>query len=91
MTCEFISKAEILIEALPVYTSLPQNRRHQVRRKRDDQRELKSSVMDDITLLKFVGINPCSFPRGPDINQMLSRMDILPNSIKAFESRMPRP
>ncbi len=75
---EFISKAEILIEALPYIQSL--SGKTVVIKYGGNamiNEELKSSVMDDITLLKFVGINPVIVHGGgPDINQMLSRMDI---------------
>jgi len=75
---EFINKAEILIEALPYIQSL--SGKTVVIKYGGNamiNEELKSSVMDDITLLKFVGINPVLVHGGgPDISQMLSKMDI---------------
>ena len=39
--------------------------------------DLKQSVMDDITLLKYIGINPILVHGGgPDINEMLGKMNI---------------
>src|SRR5450830_1593223 len=73
---EFINKAEILIEALPYIQSL--SGKTVVIKYGGNamiNEELKSSVMDDITLLKFVGINPVLVHGGgPDISQMLSKM-----------------
>jgi acetylglutamate kinase len=73
-----ISRAEILIEALPYIQSLSGKTiviKYGGNAMIND--ELKSSVMDDITLLKFVGINPVLVHGGgPDISDMLLKMDI---------------
>ena len=77
-TQEFINKAEILIEALPYIQSL--SGKTVVIKYGGNamiNEELKSSVMDDITLLKFVGINPVIVHGGgPDVSEMLEKMDI---------------
>lgn len=75
---EFIGKAETLIEALPYIQSLA-GKTVVIKYGGNAMinEELKSSVMDDITLLKFVGINPVLVHGGgPDINEMLTRMSI---------------
>ncbi len=75
---DLIGKAEILIEALPYIQSLSGKTiviKYGGNAMIND--ELKSSVMDDITLLKFVGINPVLVHGGgPDISDMLLKMDI---------------
>jgi len=75
---EFINKAEILIEALPYIQSL--SGKTVVIKYGGNamiNEELKQSVMDDITLLKFVGINPVVVHGGgPDISEMLGKMSI---------------
>lgn len=75
---ELIGKAEILIEALPYIQSLA--RKTVVIKYGGNamiNEELKSSVMDDITLLKYVGINPVIVHGGgPDISDMLVKMGI---------------
>ena len=75
---EFISKAEILIEALPYIQSL--SGKTVVIKYGGNamiNEELKSSVMDDITLLKYIGINPVLVHGGgPDISEMLNIMSI---------------
>lgn len=44
--------------------------------------ELTHKIMEDITLLKFVGMNPILVHGGgPDINQMLGALDIKPNFV----------
>jgi acetylglutamate kinase len=75
---ELIGKAEILIEALPYIQSLA-GKTIVVKYGGNAMinEELKSSVMDDITLLKYVGINPVLVHGGgPDISQMLDVMGI---------------
>lgn len=75
---EFIGKAEILIEALPYIQSL-EGKTVVIKYGGNAMinEELKSSVMDDITLLKYVGINPVIVHGGgPDISDMLSKMNI---------------
>jgi len=76
---ELIGKAEILIEALPYIQSLA-GKTIVIKYGGNAMinEELKSSVMDDITLLKYVGINPVIVHGGgPDISQMLQVMGIL--------------
>lgn len=73
-----IDKASILIEALPYMKKL---RGQTIVIKYGGNAmvntELKRSVMDDITLLKYIGINPVLVHGGgPDINNMLSRVNI---------------
>lgn len=75
---ELIGKAEILIEALPYIQSLA-GKTIVIKYGGNAMinEELKSSVMDDITLLKYVGINPVIVHGGgPDISQMLDVMGI---------------
>ena len=75
---EYIEKAEILIEALPYIQSLA-GKTVVIKYGGNAMisEELKSSVMDDITLLKFVGINPVLVHGGgPDVSSMLERMNI---------------
>ena len=75
---EYINKAEVLIEALPYIRSL--SGKTVVIKYGGNamiNEELKSSVMNDITLLKFVGINPVVVHGGgPDISHMLQVLDI---------------
>lgn len=73
-----IDKASILIEALPYMKKL---RGQTIVIKYGGNamvnQDLKRSVMDDITLLKYIGINPILVHGGgPDINNMLSRVNI---------------
>jgi acetylglutamate kinase len=75
---ELIGKAEILIEALPYIQSLA-GKTVVIKYGGNAMinEELKSSVMDDITLLKYVGINPVLVHGGgPDISDMLVKMGI---------------
>ncbi len=75
---ELIGKAEILIEALPYIQSLS-GKTIVIKYGGNAMinEELKSSVMDDVTLLKYVGINPVIVHGGgPDISQMLQVMNI---------------
>jgi acetylglutamate kinase len=75
---EFIGKAETLIEALPYIQSL-EGKTVVIKYGGNAMinEELKSSVMDDITLLKYVGINPVLVHGGgPDISDMLAKMNI---------------
>ena len=74
----YINKAEILIEALPYIQRLA-GKTVVIKYGGNAMinEELKSSVMDDITLLKFIGINPVLVHGGgPDISSMLKKMDI---------------
>ena len=73
-----IKKAEILIEALPYIQKLYGKTvviKYGGNAMIND--ELKNSVMEDITLLKYIGMNPVIVHGGgPDINSMLNKLDI---------------
>lgn len=73
-----IQKAQILIEALPYIRRLSGKTvviKYGGNAMVSD--ELKKSVMEDVTLLKFIGINPILVHGGgPDISAMLKRLDI---------------
>jgi acetylglutamate kinase len=73
-----IGKANILVEALPYIQSLAGKTvviKYGGNAMINDT--LKNSVMEDITLLKFIGINPVVVHGGgPDINTMLDRLGI---------------
>ncbi len=73
-----IKKAEILIEALPYIQKLHGKTvviKYGGNAMIND--ELKNSVMEDITLLKYIGMNPVVVHGGgPDITSMLGRLDI---------------
>ena len=73
-----IKKAGILIEALPYIQKL--HGKTVVIKYGGNamiNEELKNSVMEDITLLKYIGLNPVVVHGGgPDINKMLGRLDI---------------
>jgi acetylglutamate kinase len=75
---EMIAKAEILIEALPYIQSLSGKTvviKYGGNAMIND--DLKNQVMADITLLKFIGINPVLVHGGgPDITAMLDRLAI---------------
>lgn len=73
-----IDRASILIEALPYIRKL---RGQTIVIKYGGNamvnEDLKQSVMDDIMLLKYIGINPILVHGGgPDINSMLNKMNI---------------
>ena len=73
-----IKKANILIDALP-YIQEFANKTFVVKYGGNAMisEELKNSVMEDITLLKFIGINPVIVHGGgPDISNALSDMNI---------------
>ena len=75
---EKIDKATILIEALPYIRKL---RGQTIVIKYGGNamvnEELKQSVMDDITLLKYIGINPIVVHGGgPDISSMLKKVNV---------------
>ena len=75
---EKIDKATILIEALPYLRKL---RGQTIVIKYGGNamvnEELKQSVMDDITLLKYIGINPIVVHGGgPDISSMLKEVNV---------------
>lgn len=74
----FINKAEILIEALPYIQRLAGKTvviKYGGNAMIND--DLKNDVMEDVTLLKFIGINPVLVHGGgPDINTMLKKLDI---------------
>jgi len=73
-----IKKAEILIEALPYIQKLYGKTvviKYGGNAMIND--ELKNSVMEDITLLKYIGMNPVVVHGGgPDINKALEKFDI---------------
>ncbi|MCX7923125.1 MAG: acetylglutamate kinase [Clostridia bacterium] len=73
-----IKKAEILIEALPYIQKLYGKTvviKYGGNAMIND--ELKNSVMEDITLLKYIGMNPVLVHGGgPDINRALEKFDI---------------
>lgn len=73
-----IKKAEILIEALPYIQKL--HGKTVVIKYGGNamiNEDLKNSVMEDITLLKYIGMNPVVVHGGgPDINKMLDKLDI---------------
>ncbi len=73
-----IYKAEILIEALPYIQSLAGKTvviKYGGNAMIDD--ELKNHVMEDVTLLKYIGINPVLVHGGgPDVTEMLKRLSI---------------
>ena len=75
---ELISKAETLIEALPYMQRLSGKTvviKYGGNAMIND--ELKNNVMEDITLLKFIGINPVIVHGGgPDISAMLEKLAI---------------
>lgn len=75
---ELISKAEILIEALPYIQRLAGKTlviKYGGNAMIND--ELKNNVMEDITLLKFIGINPVVVHGGgPEITAMLAKLEI---------------
>ncbi len=73
-----IDRASILIEALP-YMKKMRGQTIVIKYGGNAMvnEDLKQSVMDDITLLKYVGINPVLVHGGgPDINSMLNRVNI---------------
>lgn len=75
---DVIKKAEILIEALPYIQSL--NGQTVVIKYGGNamvNEQLKSSVMQDVVLLKFIGLNPVVVHGGgPDINQALAQYHV---------------
>lgn len=77
---ELIKKAGILIEALP-YIQRLYGKTVVIKyggAAMVDQ-TLKASVMEDITLLKYIGVNPVVVHGGgPDINKTLEQLDITP-------------
>jgi len=75
---DIIKKAEILIEALPYIESLSgQTVVIKYGGNAMINEDLKSSVMQDVVLLKFIGLNPVVVHGGgPDINKALSQYDV---------------
>ncbi len=50
---------------------------YQIRRQRYDKRRTENKVMEDITLLKFIGLHPVLVHGGgPDISETLTRFGI---------------
>ncbi len=75
---ELISKAGILIEALPYIQRLA-GKTVVIKYGGNAMinEELKNHVMEDVTLLKFIGINPVLVHGGgPEISSMLSKLNI---------------
>ena len=75
---ELIKKAEILIEALP-YIQKFSNKTVVIKYGGNAMinEELKNSVMEDITLLKFIGLNPIVVHGGgPDISAALKQNNV---------------
>lgn len=73
-----IAKAEILIEALPYIQRLA-GKTVVIKYGGNAMinEELKTNVMEDVTLLKYIGINPILVHGGgPDISAMLERLNI---------------
>lgn len=73
-----IAKAEILIEALPYIQKLA-GKTVVIKYGGNAMinEELRANVMEDVTLLKYIGINPVLVHGGgPDISAMLERLDI---------------
>ena len=73
-----LKRAEILIEALPYIQKLD-GKTIVIKYGGNAMinEELKHSVMEDITLLKYVGMNPVIIHGGgPEINKMLQKFDI---------------
>lgn len=73
-----IKSAELLIEALPYIQKL-HGKTIVIKYGGNAMinEDLKNSVMEDITLLKFIGVNPVVIHGGgPDINKMLEKLDI---------------
>ena len=73
-----IKKAEILIEALPYIQKL-YGKTVVIKYGGNAMinEELKNSVMEDITLLKYIGMNPVIVHGGgPEINKLLGSLDI---------------
>ncbi len=75
---DIIKKAEILVEALPYIQAL--NGKTVVIKYGGNAMisdELKNSVMEDITLLKYIGVNPVVVHGGgPDITRALKQLNI---------------
>ncbi|NLC68663.1 MAG: acetylglutamate kinase [Clostridiaceae bacterium] len=75
---DIIRKAEILVEALPYIQAL--NGKTVVIKYGGNamiNEELKNSVMEDIVLLKYIGVNPVVVHGGgPDINSTLKKLNI---------------
>lgn len=75
---DIIRKAEILVEALPYIQAL--NGKTVVIKYGGNAMindELKNSVMEDITLLKYIGVNPVIVHGGgPDITRTLKQLNI---------------
>lgn len=81
-----LEKAEVLIEALPYIkefygkTVVIKYGGHAM-----SSPELKRAVMQDVTLMKFVGMNPVVVHGGgPEINSMLNRLGITSSFVKGL-------
>lgn len=75
---EYISKANILMEALPYIQKLSGKTivvKYGGNAMKDEK--ITDTILQDITLLKYVGINPIVVHGGgPDINKMLDKLNI---------------
>lgn len=81
-----IKKAGILIEALPYIQKL-YGKTVVIKYGGNAMinEELKNMVMEDITLLKYIGMNPVVVHGGgPDINSMLKKLDISSNFVNGL-------
>ena len=75
---EYLNKANILMEALPYIQKLSGKTvviKYGGNAMKDEK--ITDTILQDVTLLKYVGINPIVVHGGgPDINKMLTKMDI---------------
>lgn len=75
---EYLSKANILMEALPYIQKLSGKTivvKYGGNAMKDEK--ITDTILQDVTLLKYVGINPIVVHGGgPDINKMLTKLDI---------------
>lgn len=81
-----IKKAEILIEAMP-YMQKFAGKTVVIKYGGNAMinADLKNAVMDDIILLKYIGLNPIVVHGGgPEINQMLGRLNISSNFVNGL-------
>lgn len=80
---KYLERAHVLIEALPYIQRLFGKTiviKYGGAAMMHD--ELTQKIMEDVTLLKFVGMNPILVHGGgPDINHMLASLDIKPNFV----------
>ncbi len=83
MMGQYQDKANFLVEALPYIQRLFGKTiviKYGGAAMQDD--ELTKKIMEDVTLLKFVGMNPILVHGGgPDINSMLKKLDVQPQFV----------